>query len=228
MHRLKPVAHVVPRSIWSRTRTRTSALPSSILQPPPSILQPPLPIPHPMHQKLQTMINAAEAISTEVESLLAEPTQENLLKAQDLNAKFKGLADDIELFRRAESDALAAKEFLSQPIRDVPFETGVSVIGMRPAGAAEFAHEKGAAALFNDGEGLVDERQWRAISEPGYKAAFRSYLRKGEKGLTGRELKALQEGADASGGFLVPEDFVQRLLQKEPTPTRVQDHVMRM
>jgi len=181
-----------------------------------------------MHQKLQTMINAAEAISTEVESLLAEPTQENLLKAQDLNAKFKGLADDIELFRRAESDALAAKEFLSQPIRDVPFETGVSVIGMRPAGAAEFAHEKGAAALFNAGEGLVDERQWRAISEPGYKAAFRSYLRKGEKGLTGRELKALQEGADASGGFLVPEDFVQRLLQKEPTPTRVQDHVMRM
>ena len=181
-----------------------------------------------MNAKLQTMIKEAEGISHEVETLLAEPTQENLLKAQDLNAKFKGLADDIELFRRAESDAFAAKEFLAQPVRDVPFETGVSVVGMRPAGAVEFAQEKGGAAMFNDGEGLVDQRQWRAIAEPGYKAAFRAYLRRGEKGLSGVELKALQEGADASGGFLVPEDFVQRLLQKSPTPTRVQDRVMRM
>ncbi|MHB8637807.1 MAG: phage major capsid protein [Fimbriimonadaceae bacterium] len=181
-----------------------------------------------MNAKLQTMIKEAEGISADVESLLAEPTQENLLKAQDLNAKFKGLADDIELFRKAESDAHAHKEFLAQPVRDVPFETGASVVGMRPAGIAEFAQEKGATALFNDGEGLVDERQWRALGEPGYKAAFRAYLRRGEKGLTGVELKALQEGADASGGFLVPEDFVQRLLQRAPTPTRVQDRVMRM
>ena len=101
-----------------------------------------------MNAKLQTMIKEAERLSTEVETLLAEPTQENLLKAQDLNAKFKGLADDIELFRKAECDALAAKEFLAQPIRDVPFETGVSVVGMRPAGAAEFAQEKGATARF--------------------------------------------------------------------------------
>src|SRR5271156_7137343 len=98
-----------------------------------------------MNAKLQTMIKEAEGIAVEVEALffLAEPSQENLLKAQDLNAKFKGLADDIELFRKAESDAFAAKEFLAQPVRDVPFETGVSVVGMRPAGAAEFAQEKG-------------------------------------------------------------------------------------
>ena len=62
------------------------------------------------------MIKEAEGVSADVEALLAEPTQENLLKAQDLNAKFKGLADDIELFRKAESDAFAHKEFLAQPV----------------------------------------------------------------------------------------------------------------
>lgn len=181
-----------------------------------------------MNVKLQSMIKQAEALSADVEALLAEPSQENLLKAQELNAQFKQLADDIELFRKTETDAFAARQFLAQPVHDVRFDTGVSVVGLKPAGAAEFAVEKGHHALFNEGEGLVGDRQWRAISEPAYKAAFRSYLRGGEKGLTGLELKALQEGADASGGFLVPEDFVQRLLQKAPTPTRVQDRVMRM
>jgi HK97 family phage major capsid protein len=181
-----------------------------------------------VNAKLQAMMKEAEGISTEVETLLAEPTQENLHRAQELNVRFKGLADDIEIFRKAESDAAAARDFLAQPIRDIPFETGVSLLGMRASGNAEFGVERGQSALFNDGEGLVNDRQWRAISEPGYKSAFRSYLRKGEKGLSGVELKALQEGADASGGFLVPEDFVQRLLQKSPTPTRVQDRVTRM
>jgi hypothetical protein len=57
------------------------------------------------------MMKEAEGISNEVETLLAEPTQENLRKAQELNVKFKGLADDIEVFRKAESDAAVAASF---------------------------------------------------------------------------------------------------------------------
>lgn len=184
-----------------------------------------------MNPTLKQLADQAEQISAEVDQLLNQPTQENLLKAQELNAQFKSLSETIDAYREAAAGADANRSFLARPIHDVPFDTagtGASVVGMKQAGTSGFAPDGKGLGFFGEGEGLLNTKTWRAISQPEYKSAFRSYLRKGEKGLTGTELKALQEGVDSAGGFFVPEDFVQRLIQRQPTPTRVQDRVTRL
>lgn len=181
-----------------------------------------------MNSKYQSMVQESESLSGQIDQLLNEPTQENLLKAQELSGQFRQLAENIEAFRKVESETQTAKHYLAQPIRDVPFETGVNLVGMRSAGSSELGFEKGRATLFGEGEGFIGDRTWRAIGETEYKRAFRSYLRKGEKGLSGAEFKTLQDGSDQQGGFLVPEDFIQKLIEKAPTPIHVQDRVTRM
>lgn len=174
------------------------------------------------------MMEEAQKLSSEVDQLLETPSQENLLRAQELNDQFKGLTASIESFKDASRAAADHRAYLSQPIHDVPFDTGARVVGLKSAGQTEVSSTASGFGFFGDGEGLIDEKVWRVIGENSYKSAFRSYLRKGEKNMSGAEMKTLQEGADAAGGFFVPEDFVQRLLQRQPTPTRVQDRVTRL
>lgn len=180
-----------------------------------------------MKQHLKELADQAESISAEVDRLLENPSQENLLKAQELNAQFKTLTDSIDRFKAVAKDAESNRLYLSRPIQDVPFDTGASLVGMKSSGSAEIT----SAGTFLDPpgeEGLFDEKTWKTLSDPQYKSAFRSYLRKGEKGLTGAEIKTLQEGSDSAGGFFVPEDFVQRLIQRKATPTSLQDRVTRL
>ncbi len=181
-----------------------------------------------MNPKLTSMMEEAERLSSEVDTLLESPSQESLLKAQELNLQFKTLTESIEAFKEAIHVAEQNRAYLSRPIYDVPFDTGAQVVGMKAAGQTAIEKSSQQLGFFGNGEGLVDEKTWRVIAEPSYKSAFHSYLRKGEKGMSSVELKALQEGADSAGGFLVPEDFIQRLIQREPTPTRVQDRVTRL
>jgi HK97 family phage major capsid protein len=107
---------------------------------------------------------------------------------------------------------------------------GASQLGMTPAGETMVerttVNGRPAVRLLDQfGEGLVDDATFRKISSPEYKAAFRTYLRKGQNGLKSSEIRTLQEGADTEGGFLVPEDFLEKIIAKEPTPTRVAGRV---
>lgn len=75
------------------------------------------------------------------------------------------------------------------------------------------------------GEGIFTAKQLNAVRSPEYKNAFNHYLRVGRDGLDEIEKKTLQEGIDTAGGFLVPDEIASRIIQKEPTPTRVADMV---
>lgn len=77
-------------------------------------------------------------------------------------------------------------------------------------------------------EGVITEPQFKAIKTREYKAAFRQYLKVGINGLKSDEYKTLSEGTDSAGGFLVPEEMIQRIIQKAPTPTRVNGRVTRL
>lgn len=80
-----------------------------------------------------------------------------------------------------------------------------------------------------DHEGLVDAATWAKISTREYKSSFREYMRAGGlAGMKSASIKTLQEGADVSGGFLVPADILSRVIVKEPAPTSVQSRVMQM
>ncbi|MDP1804537.1 MAG: phage major capsid protein, partial [Acidimicrobiales bacterium] len=95
-----------------------------------------------------------------------------------------------------------------------------------PAGHA-VVNQRG-HVLDDDGPGAPSAKAAAAISESGYKAAFRSYLRKGLSGLSGSEAKTLQEGIDEQGGFLVPADMASRIIARAPTPTRLASRVTRI
>lgn len=75
--------------------------------------------------------------------------------------------------------------------------------------------------LAEEDEGIWSDAQFRATRSKEYKASFRNYLRKGFSGISDAERKALSEGSDTAGGFLVPEEMINRIIQKQPTPTRV-------
>lgn len=87
--------------------------------------------------------------------------------------------------------------------------------------AAEAAEqEKGAGRPDPiDEGGFVDQRLARGLAatrQPGYKAALTAYLRaKGDRSLLEPvHQKALSEGVDTAGGFLVPEDFRMEMIKK--------------
>lgn len=108
--------------------------------------------------------------------------------------------------------------------------------GFAPAGATvvQTVHERKQMQLrqlsvaYEEGELGLDQKTLAAISSRDYKTAFRNYLRKGQTGLTSAELKTLQEGSDTAGGFLVPEDMLNMIIEKRPTPTRVAGLVTRL
>lgn len=76
----------------------------------------------------------------------------------------------------------------------------------------------------NYGEGIFG-KELSATSTAAYRAAFRNYIRKGERGLAGHELRTLQEAVDPAGGYLVPEDVLSRIISREPAPTRINGRV---
>jgi HK97 family phage major capsid protein len=54
----------------------------------------------------------------------------------------------------------------------------------------------------------------KSVQRPGYASAFEAYLRKGASRLGPNDAKALAEGTDEAGGFLVPPDFQALLIRK--------------
>lgn len=100
------------------------------------------------------------------------------------------------------------------------------VVGFKASSDGVSVKSKAGNLLLNDeGDPVIDMKAWKAISNPEYKDAFRNYLRLGLNGLKADHYKVLQEGSDTAGGFLVPEDVLQRLLSRDPTPTGLSSRV---
>lgn len=162
-------------------------------------------------------------------------TQEELEQAKSLQAEAKSLAEEIGKLRETEalkSENAKHLEFVQTAVRPVPFEgaQGVTVHGMTRAGETQLSAKDGRFLVDQYGEGLLDEKTEKLIRSDEYKRAWRSYLRLGERmpAAKGAEFKILQEGADVSGGFLVPEDILARIIQKQPTPTRLNGMVTQL
>lgn len=100
----------------------------------------------------------------------------------------------------------------------------VEIEGSEYAGSSWLMRQKAIdklSVVYEEGHLGMDAKQLAAVSSVDYKQAYRKYLRKGIHGLSSMELKTLQEGIDSSGGYLVPEDILNAIIEKRPTPTRV-------
>lgn len=124
-----------------------------------------------------------------------------------------GLQAELKLSGQAET--LAA--WGNQPAQSLPL-AGKSAAGQV---AQQTTAQVDGFVAADDDEGMYTEPQFRATRSKEYKASFRNYLRRGFAGISDAERKTLSEGTDQAGGFLVPEEMINRIIQKAPTPTRV-------
>lgn len=152
----------------------------------------------------------------EIDSLIGEIENESksyeaAVKREDFES-----ANDEEINR-----------FKNQPANPLP----------QPAsGQAQFigfgAKEAGKTHITDEGieeEGFIlDEKTKAAISQKSYKDGFMKYLRKGIHGLSSNELKDMESGVDSDGGYLVPVQFMAKLIERKPTPTRLYGRVQRI
>lgn len=178
-----------------------------------------------------SIVDTYRAKRQEADALL-EKIQQNQATA-DEKGKLPGLVEELEglaTIIKAEGKLGQLTEFDKTPSNALPLgsPTGAKVQGFTPAGETQVTKDKatGSALIVNEfGEAIIPDAQWAAIQTDEYKAAFRTYMRKGVNGLSAPQVKALEEGVDSSGGFLVPVDMLARLIERKPTPTRVAGRV---
>lgn len=95
---------------------------------------------------------------------------------------------------------------------------GASTMGWKDAG--KIVLDSYGTTLADQGPGIIGAKRWDAMQDPAYAHEFGQWFRsKGQKDI-GR-FKALQEGLDDQGGVFVPPDILNRIIMREPTPTRV-------
>lgn len=125
----------------------------------------------------------------------------------------------------AERKSISLKEWGGQSTGTPPVAPSTSRFDA--AGKSEVVIGAGRKLLDEGPNAGLNSKQMATISTKDYSDAFRTYLRKDVRGLAGTELKTLQEGQDDQGGFLVPLDVLNRIISREPTPTRVGGRVTR-
>ena len=172
-------------------------------------------------------------------SIQQDRLREILAEADAIKAKTRPTADDIARHMALVEEGEGLRTLLEQADRmDSVAEWGRKSAGMipiagrvegfAPAGTAIVERKGNKLWVNDDGDMLLDERTLRVIGDPAYKSAQSRYLRYGREGLKDVELKVLQEGADTSGGFLVHDEMLARLISKEPAPTNVAARVTRL
>ncbi len=132
---------------------------------------------------------------------------------------------------KAANDALRAKMEQPVPAFSHPGVTAPGqVLGFTKAGETETDNTPGNGFKANSiGPGHIDAKQFAAIRSTEYKDAFRKMILGGISGgfagLSNVEQKTLQEGQDTEGGFLAPEEIINRIIARQPTPARVAGYV---
>lgn len=179
-----------------------------------------------MNPKLKALLAEVKALQEKNDGLVAKA---NDLTQEDIGAMEANSAAIRE--KRAQAAVLADAETLSAEVTaelrsvvtDVPAGAASHVATTR-SGVAEIDAET-REVFYRDGDCLMDEKTFSAISSVSYKEAHAKYVRKGKEGLSSAELRTLQEGSDPAGGFLVTPEILNRLIQKSAAPTRVAGQV---
>lgn len=145
-------------------------------------------------------------------------TADEAREANELNGQIRNLKSQFQILSEAEAASSELKGMMTQTKDGFNFGT-------------QAKHDSEAVIDPATGQGKAlkgfSKDQLAAIGTTSYTEGFFEYLARGIHGMSDTGRKALQEGSDAGGGFLVPEELQRRLVQKQPTPTRVAGAVSR-
>lgn len=166
-----------------------------------------------------------------------EMTQEDALQAQTLVTEMRGLQGTIQSIQQVSRHQAVSAE-LGQWANTNPnpvvigadalphggnpgIPTPGQMMGFIPAGETAIELTKQGMEIINTGAGVMSKKQVDTIRNPEYHKAFWKQAKHGTGALTHTEIQALQEGIDSEGGYLVPEQLLNTIVQKKPTPTRL-------
>lgn len=154
---------------------------------------------------------------------------EELKELETLNSDCKSIVDQLTVINGAEADSKAQEELLKSAPTDSTFQHN----GTTRAGETTIETEikngtKSVRLLDQTGEGLISEALAKKLSENSYLVSFRSYARKGLHGMDSFDRKNLEEGLDPQGGYFVPPEFLDRVVQRTMSPTRLQGRVTQL
>jgi HK97 family phage major capsid protein len=150
--------------------------------------------------------------------------------ATTMNSELKSLKTRLEGHVKSAGLQNDAADFTSY-IADPGDKAGAAARSMGMLGTVQDGHTDIDAAtkslLSQIGGGIIGDKAWDGIHDPAYKKAFDEYLRKGQR-MSDWAWKNLEVGLDAQAGQLAPIDWIQKLIQRAPTPTRVAGMVTTM
>jgi HK97 family phage major capsid protein len=180
-----------------------------------------------MDPKLKQILEQSKAKLAELQAIAAKGaamTAEDVVKGEELKGELATLRGQAEEAKRASSLGDEAKQFddwLNAPANRIP---QANLLGFTPAGETQIESKNDEVRIEQYGAGVLTERQMKAISTKEYKRAYLTYIRKGQQA-SAAVFKVLQEGIDDEGGYIAPADLQNRLIEKKPTPTRVNGYV---
>lgn len=171
-----------------------------------------------------------KALSEEMAGLVAKAdlNDADLTRIETIDAESRQLQRQMDALKKAgDFVAWAGKSAGTLPLAA---PGGARIEGARPAGEAQVTEQfdsKGRKSILvnDEGECLVDPKLYATLASTEYNQAYKAYLRFGQHGLKSEHLKVLQEGVDTAGGFLAPEQILNRLIAKEPAPTNLAGRV---
>lgn len=199
-------------------------------------------------ESIQALAADFEAKQARVKAILADEgcTAEMVLEAEGLNAECRTLSERMQAIRRvdavrAQSEGLENWASALQPLQGAPgippgtgtHGNGVNVLGLQYDGEMVINPTRKGVEVENlTKDGKADDAfragAFAKAAEDDYKAAWRRSIREPWGNLSNAEQAALQVGQDSAGGFLAPDELLNRLIERKPTPTRLGGRVMRL
>jgi HK97 family phage major capsid protein len=180
-----------------------------------------------MATPVQEARNRFDVKKREASTILDNPnsTAAEIKTAQEIiRVDLPAIKTEIELLDSTSSLKSALGDYsqwMNDPAEHQP--NNVKTIGWQPSGFSQFGQDGKKSVLYSEGEGLMTEAQIKTIQQPAYHEAFKTYLRaKGDLNkLPSDSIKTLSEGIDEDGGYLVPAEILQRIIERAATPTRI-------
>jgi HK97 family phage major capsid protein len=178
-------------------------------------------------EAIQSVRDAFTAKMVEIKELHGKGAlgQQDAIRLGTLTQEATALRSQVEAFVAAgELDEWAARSTGMLPLAK---DSGVHTFN--EAGATTIEHDgKGAYRIGESfGVGIYDPTVSASIATPEYAEGFRDYFRAAFRPNQPptRAMRALADATDTGGGYLVPAEILNKIIAKEPTPTRVQAKV---
>jgi HK97 family phage major capsid protein len=188
-------------------------------------------------QKLQAQLDAYKAKRAEFDALQEKGeslSDDDLAKAEQLVNDMKACQTEIERLKGLAESEDGARSFFEDPVHTLNFGADAPEqrkpdlkFDKEKAGTELVALGANGQRLSLDADGFgISEKQFRAICEPSYKRSFMAAVIRG-KG-DSADFKALSEGSDPGGGYLVPPDISNRIIMRKAHPTQILGNVFVM